>query len=62
VSGERGDRRAPAHRANDSLLTWRADGLLVPIVSGVFFSGVAAFLLTRPNPTASKAHKGSATD
>lgn len=33
------------------MLLWRGPGLLVLLSTAVFFCGVAAFLLTRPNPS-----------
>lgn len=36
------------------VLAWRADGPLVPVVAGVFFLAVSAFLLSRPQPGAGR--------
>lgn len=35
------------------ILFWRSQGLFWPLIAAVFFCGVAAFLLTRPNPRGS---------
>lgn len=32
-------------------MAWKTEGMMVPVVTGVFFTGVAAFLLTRPAPS-----------
>jgi uncharacterized membrane protein YbaN (DUF454 family) len=32
------------------ILFWRSESLLWPLIAGMFFCGVATFLLTRPNP------------
>ena len=47
--------RAKAVAGTLLALSWlfllhRSEGWLVPLLAGVFFCGVAAFLLTRPNP------------
>lgn len=47
--------RAKAVAVTLLALSWlfllhRSEGWLVPLLAGVFFCGVAAFLLTRPNP------------
>lgn len=40
------------------VLAWRSEGPLVPVITGLFFTCVAGFLLTRPTPRRKESHGG----
>lgn len=41
------------------VLTWQTEGLFVPVVTGILFTTVSTFLVTRPAPRAGQACRGS---